>query len=310
MKIAFLDSAHPSLRLNLEKSGFECIDFNDIHKENAAGLLQDVSGIIIRSRFVIDSALIDALPKLKFIARVGAGMENIDWKYGESKGVRCLNAPEGNRNAVAEQALGMLLALMNNLVKADREVRAGKWIREGNRGYELSGKTIGIVGYGNTGQAFAKILRGFDVELLVYDKYLADYGDSFAIRSDMDSIFSKADIVSLHLPLTEETTYLVGRDFINQFRKPFYLINTSRGRCVKTADLVEGLKNEKIRGAALDVLEFESVSFEHIGEIPPALDYLLHSDQVVLSPHIAGWTHESHQKMADILYHKIMGLFQ
>lgn len=308
MRIAFVDTVHPFLHENLIKSGFECVFIDEIDSSNAARLLKDTEGIIIRSKFIIDRQLIDQLPELKFIARVGAGMENIDFPYAESRGVRCLNAPEGNRNAVAEHALGMLLALLNNIVKADREVRNGKWIREQNRGNELEGKTIALIGYGNTGRAFAKILRGFDIRLLVYDKYVSNYGDDFVQKSDMEQIYEQADIVSIHIPLTTETTYLVNTSFINRFKKPIYLINTSRGKCLKTEDLSLAMREGKVRGVALDVIEYESISFEEISRIPEPMKYILESERAVLSPHIAGWTHESNLKMAQILLKKIMNL--
>jgi D-3-phosphoglycerate dehydrogenase len=232
-------------------------------------------------------------------------MENIDKDYAESLGIACLNAPEGNCNAVAEQALGMLLALFNNLTRADREVRGGIWKREENRGVELNGKTIAIIGYGHTGSTFAKRLRGFDLKILVVDPYKSGYGNEYVEESTMEEVFEEADIVSLHVPLNNETRYIVNTDFLNRFRKSIYILNTSRGKCLKTADLVDALERGKVLGAALDVMEFETLSFEQLDEIPAPLKALIASDRTILTPHIAGWTHESNLKMAQILVKKI-----
>ncbi len=251
-----------------------------------------------------------------FIARIGAGMEHIDVAYAESKGIKCLSSPEGNRNAVAEHALGMLLTLLNNISKANNEVKDGQWLREPNRGTELKGKTIGIYGYGNTGSAFAKVLMGFDVKTLAYDKYKKNFGNEFAEESLPEEIFSEADVLSLHLPLTDETKYLVDNSFLSRFQKNIYLINTSRGQIVKTDDLVKNLKSGKVSGACLDVLEYEETSFEGIKSLlltPQSLinadwKYLTESRNIILTPHIAGWSFESSEKMARILAEKIIAL--
>lgn len=318
MKILFLDTTHPILRQELEKHGVNCEEDLRSDKDQVIAKLKDYSGIVLRSRISVDRPVIDALAaspmKDKLIARVGAGMEHIDVAYAEKLSIRCLSSPEGNRQAVAEHALGMLLALMNNIVKADSEVRNGKWNREANRGTELEGKTIGIWGYGNTGSAFAKVLRGFNVQVLAYDKYKpADRQNSWIRPADPDEIFEKADIVSLHLPLTDETKFLADDSFFRKFRKNIYFINTSRGPIVKTADLVKNLESGKVLGACLDVIEYEETSFEMLspsrggkGEESEAFSYLKNSPRVILTPHIAGWSFESAEKMARILAEKIL----
>jgi D-3-phosphoglycerate dehydrogenase len=308
MNILFADTAHPFLEQALTNAGHTCFYEENLDRKLALEIMHQFDGVVIRSRFRFDKEMLDATNNLKFIARVGAGMENIDQDYAESLGIACLNAPEGNCNAVAEQALGMLLALFNNLMRADRELREGIWKREENRGVELTGKTIAIIGYGHTGSTFAKRLRGFDVKILVVDPYKSGYGNEYVEESTMDKVFEEADIVSLHVPLNDETRYLVNTDFINRFRKNIYVLNTSRGKCLNTADLVEALERGKVLGAALDVMEFETLSFEQLDEIPAPLKALIESDKTILTPHIAGWTHESNLKMAQILVKKIEAL--
>jgi len=311
MKILFIDSAHPFLKKELEKNNFTCEEDVTSSKNEIEKKISQYDGIILRSRINIDKQFIDFGKNLRFIGRIGAGMEHIDVTYAESKGIKCLSSPEGNKNAVAEHTLGMLLALLNNISKANNEVKAGQWLRESNRGTELEGKTIGIYGYGNTGSAFAKLLRGFDVKVLAYDKYKNNFGDEFVKESFSEEIFSEADILSLHLPLTDETNYLVNDSFINKFKKNIYLINTSRGPIVKTDEVVKSLKSGKILGACLDVLEYEETSFELIqpearSQKPEALQYLLNNHKVILTPHIAGWSFESQEKMAKILLREII----
>jgi D-3-phosphoglycerate dehydrogenase / 2-oxoglutarate reductase len=313
MKILFIDSNHPLLHETLEKSGFQC-DLNySWTREEILDHVHSYDGIVIRSRIKIDKEIIDKAQKLRFIARAGAGMENIDVAYAESKGIKCLHAPEGNKDAVAEHALGMLLSLFNNLCRSNKEVREGKWIREGNRGVELMGKTVGIYGYGNMGSAFAKRLQGFGVNILVYDKYNPPIPgeNDFITASSPDRIFEEADIFSLHVPLTEETKNLIDDEFISRFRKNIYIINTSRGKCLSTSDLAENIKTGKISGACLDVLEYEMSSFEglDVKSLPTAFQYLIKSDKVIFSPHIAGWTHESNEKIAKVLAQKILNTF-
>lgn len=309
MKILFIDANHDLLHTTLEKAGHIC-DLNyDWKKEDIEKNIHLYEGIVIRSKIKITKEIIDKAARLKFIARAGAGMENIDTVYAESKGIKCLHAPEGNRDAVAEHALGMLLGLFNNLCRADREVRENKWFREKNRGIELMGKTVGIIGYGNMGTAFAHRLKGFGVTILVYDKYHPPKKNDAngVVAAAMEQIFEQAEVVSLHTPLTEETHYLINDVFINRFEKNIYLINTARGKCLNTADLVKNLQSGKVSGACLDVLEYEVTSFEKINTLtlPQPFQYLIQSDKVMLSPHIAGWTKESNEKIATLLAEKI-----
>lgn len=306
-KILHIDSNHPLLWEQLEKAGFTNeADYNS-SKEEIEEKIQNYQGIIIRSRFKIDKNFMDKATQLEFIARVGAGLESIDCDYAEKKNIHLIAAPEGNRNAVGEHALGMLLSLMNKLNRADRLVREGKWIREGNRGHELEGKTIGIIGYGNMGKSFAKKLKGFDVEVLCHD-ILPNVDDENAKQVSLEELKLKADVLSLHIPWTSETDKMVNADFINSFEKPFWFINTSRGKNVVTDDLVDALKKGKILGAGLDVLEYEKLSFENLfldEQKPEAFEYLLQAENVLLTPHIAGWTYESHEKLAQTIVDKI-----
>ncbi len=303
MNILFIDRVHPSLKNNLKENNFVCDESYHLSKEEIEKIIHKYEGIIIRSRFQLDKHFLDKATKLKFIARAGSGLENIDTNHAQSRNIKCYNAAEGNRQSVAEHALGMILSLFNNLNKSDKEVRSGIWEREGNRGIELSGKTIGIIGFGNNGSAFAEVLKGFNVSILAFDKYLKKY----PYKSSMENIFKKVDIISLHIPLTEETTYLADDKFVNSFKKGIYLINTARGKCANTKSIVKGIKNGKIKGACLDVLEQEKTSFEDISKerFTPELQYLIDSDKTILSPHIAGWTVESNIKVAEILFNKI-----
>ena len=265
---------------------------------------------MIRSRFTIDKVFLDAATNLKFIARVGAGLENIDIDYAKSKGIVLIAAPEGNRNAVAEHALGMLLSLFNKLNQANNEVKNGLWQREANRGVELDGKTVGIIGYGNTGKAFAKKLRGFDTDVLCYD-ILENVGDDNAQQVSLETLQLKSDVVSLHTPQTPQTLGMINTKFINAFAKPFWFLNTARGKSVVTKDLVTALKSGKILGAGLDVLEYEKASFEDMftSTMPEAFQYLIKANNVILTPHVAGWTTESHIKLAQTIVDKIKAEF-
>lgn len=311
MKILFIDTAHPFLWDSLMSDGHECIEGYKFSLEEIYAILPLINGIVIRSRVNIDKKFLDKSTQLKFIARCGAGMESIDVEYATSKGIACLNSPEGNRNAVGEHALGMLLSLFNNLNRADRQVRAGEWVREKNRGHELEGKTIGIIGYGNMGSAFAEKLRGFNCKVLVYDKYKKNFGSEHIHESDLHTICKEAEVLSLHIPLTTETNYFVNESFIDSFSKPFYLINTARGKVVSINAVVNAMKSGKIIGACLDVFEYEDTSFEKFSIESAGLlsnpdwKYLISSDQVILSPHIAGWTVESLRKIAVVLVEKI-----
>jgi D-3-phosphoglycerate dehydrogenase len=291
----------------LRKNGFVCDEDYVSTKEEIKEKISVYDAIVIRSRFKIDADFIDAATNLKCIGRAGAGMENIDVTYAEQKGIKCVHAPEGNRDAVGEQAIGMLLALMNNICRADQQVRSGEWIREGNRGYELQGKTVGVIGYGNMGSAFVQRLKGFDVNVLVYDKYKKNFGTDEVKESTMEEIFQNADVISFHIPLTAETNAMVNENYLSQFSKPVWLINTARGKILDTAALVKNLERGKVRGACLDVSEYESVSFEKIdlAAMPEPFQYLIKSDKVILTPHIAGWTFESNEKIAKILAEKI-----
>lgn len=311
IKVLHIDSNNPILWNELEKAGFENHADYKSSKEEIEAKIAQYNGVVIRSRFDIDKTFLDAATNLQFIARVGAGLESIDCDYAESKGIHLIAAPEGNRNAVGEQALGMLLSLFNNLNRADRQIRNGQWIREGNRGHELDGKTVGIIGYGNMGKSFAKKLRGFDVEVLCYD-IKPMVGDVNAKQVSLDELQQKADVLSLHTPWTPETNKMLNSVFINGFAKSFWLINTARGKSVVTQDLSDALKSGKVLGAALDVLEYEKSSFEHLftdGAIPEAFQYLLNSDNVLLSPHIAGWTFESHERLAQVIADKIKAVY-
>lgn len=304
MKVLFIDTVNPLLIQTLESANILCDTAYSKSKEEISTIIHQYDGIIIRSKFEIDKSFIDIAKKLKFIARAGSGTENIDVEYAITKNISCLNAAEGNRQAVAEHALAMILGLINNINQANQEVKKGQWNRESNRGTEISGKKIGIIGFGNNGNAFANLLKGFDVTILAYDKYKTEYG----YKTDMETIYKEADFLSLHVPLTHETKYLVNDDFISKFNKPFYLINTSRGKCVDTKALVESLENKKILGACLDVLEQEKMSFEKLATQNNTKDltYLLKAKNVILTPHIAGWTKESDIKIAEILAQKII----
>ncbi len=307
MKVLFLDTNHPHLIHSLQEFGLQCDEDYDASKEKIEEKIHLYDGIVIRSRFKIDKNFIEKAINLKFIARVGAGLESIDIHYAKEKKIELIAAPEGNRNAVGEHALGMILALFNQLKKADSEIRQGKWLREANRGIELDGKTVGIIGYGNMGKAFAKKLKGFDCEVLCYD-IKENVADTNARQVKIDELFEKTDVLSLHIPQTELTNKMFDAKFISKFKKEFYLINTARGSNVVTSDLVEAIKSNKILGACLDVLEYEKSSFENFfsdDNLPEAFQYLIQSDRVLLSPHVAGWTVESKFKLADTIVLKI-----
>ncbi|ASF44511.1 2-hydroxyacid dehydrogenase [Capnocytophaga endodontalis] len=312
MKILHIDKNHPLMLSQLSAQGFENEEDYTNTKEAIESKIADYDGIIIRSRFPIDKTFLDKATRLKFIGRVGAGLENIDCNYAESKGITLIAAPEGNRNAVGEHTLGMLLALLNKLKKANNEIKNGKWLREENRGWELDGKTIGIIGYGNMGKSFAKKLRGFDCNVICYD-ILPDKGDENAKQVTLVDFFRQADIVSLHTPQTPQTEKMINTAFINSFAKSFWFLNTARGKSVVTDDLVNALKNGKVLGAGLDVLEYEKASFEDFfsdGQMPESFKYLLDADNVILTPHIAGWTLESKEKLAQIIVDKIISQFR
>jgi D-3-phosphoglycerate dehydrogenase / 2-oxoglutarate reductase len=310
-KILFIDNIHPILADELEKDGFLCDDQPGLDYNQISNIIPKYEGVVVRNKIKIDAELLDRAGKLKFIARVGAGMENIDQQYAERLGIVCLNAPEGNRDAVGEQAIGMLLNLFNHLTRADKEVRTGIWQREKNRGIELGGKTIGIIGYGNTGNAFARKLIGFEVDVIAYDKYKKNYSDKYARETDLSEIFEKTDVLSFHVPLTQETLFMFDKHFMNSFKKKIFVINTARGKVLKTADLVSGIESGKILGACLDVLEYEGLTFENLetADLPKAFSKLLKMENVILSPHTAGLTHESSYKLAKVTLAKIRALY-
>ena len=308
MKILHLDTNHPLLIEQFSELGFENHEDYTSTKTQIENKIHLYDGIVIRSRFSIDKTFLDSATNLKFIGRVGAGLENIDCDYAKSKGIELVAAPEGNRNAVGEHALGMLLSLFNKLNKADAEVREGKWLREENRGIELDGKTVGLIGYGNMGKAFARKLRGFEVEVIFHD-LLNDLEDENATQVSLKELQKRADV--LHTPQTELTIGMINQKFIRQFEKPFWLINTARGKSVVTKDLVTGLQSGKILGAGLDVLEYEKTSFENLftDELPEDFQYLIQSENVLLSPHVAGWTEESKIKLAQTIVDKVKAKF-
>jgi phosphoglycerate dehydrogenase-like enzyme/predicted enzyme related to lactoylglutathione lyase len=311
IKILHIDSNHPILLEQLQQAGFINDQDYKSSKAEIESKIHKYHGIVIRSRFDIDKAFLDKATNLQFIARVGAGLESIDTDYAASKNIALIAAPEGNKNAVGEHSLAMLLALFNKINVADFEIKSGHWNREKNRGHELDGKTVGIIGYGNMGKSFAKKLRGFEVEVLFYD-ILPNVGDANAKQVTLEELQSKSDVLSLHIPWTPETDKMVNSGFINAFSKPFWLINTSRGKNVVTADLAEAMKSGKILGAGLDVLEYEKLSFEHLfteGHIPEAFQYLLNSENAILSPHIAGWTFESKERLAQVIVDKIKAIY-
>ncbi|MGM0477818.1 MAG: NAD(P)-dependent oxidoreductase [Bacteroidota bacterium] len=311
MRVLFIDTVHPILEERLTKKGCICIDGTAWSREKCLEKLDKVQGIVVRSRFPIDAEFLNAALNLKFIARSGAGLENIDLDTAEKNGVTCFNAPEGNRNAVGEHALGMLLSLFNHLCRGNSEVRQGIWKREENRGIELDGKTVGIIGYGNNGRAFAKKLYGFDVNVLAYDKYKSDYSDQFANAASMDQIFQRADILSFHIPQNEETLFMADEAFFQRFKKPIYVINLARGKIIQTKDLLKGLQEKSILGACLDVLEYEKASFEKTltADENPDFKALINMDNVIFSPHVGGWTQESYFKLSDVLADKVLERF-
>ena len=301
------DKVHPLLLQGFKKAGFECDYRPKVSLDIVREIIQNYEGIIINSKILVDKYLLDKAVKLKFVGRLGSGMEIVDQEYAKQKGVFVASAPEGNRNAVGEHALGMLLALANNFLKGDREVRQKHWDRQANRGFELMGKTVGFIGFGHTGNSFANKLAGMDVKVLSYDKYKTYYteGSNYIRAVEMQEIFDKADILSLHLPLNKETKHLVDDAFINKFAKDIILINTSRGNVVKTTALIDGLKSGKIKGACLDVFENEKPHLFTENE-HEMYNELYAFDNVIMTPHVAGWTVESLKRLARIVLEKIL----
>ena len=312
MHILIIDEVHNALIETLFQANYTLDYLPKITSDKVFSIIANYDGIIVRSKMKITSDLIDIARNLKFIARVGAGLENIDTEYAKSKKIKVINSPEGNKDAVGEHALGMLLNLFNKINTANSQVKSGIWDREANRGEEIGGKTIGIIGYGNTGSAFAKKLSGFDVKVLAYDKYKTGFSNNYVKETSLNNLFNKVDIISFHVPLTDETKQMFNSAFIQKFKKNIYIINTSRGEVVNTKDLVSALKTEKIIGACLDVLEYEKLSFEDIykNNNTPEFNYLISSENVILTPHIAGWTHQSYYKISKIIADKIIKEFK
>ncbi len=305
--ILFLDEPHPVLIQQLTALGLDCRFLYLATRQEIKAQLDHCYGLIVRSRVRIDRDFLEAAPVLAFVARLGVGVEHIDLECAAERGVAVFTSPEGSRDTVAEHALGMLLMLLNNLGRADRQVRAGSWIREGNRGMEIKGKTVGILGYGNMGTAFAQRLQGFEARVLAYDKYKSGFGDRYAEEVDLDTFFRETDILSIHIPYMPSNHFFIDAHFLRRFSKPIHLVNTARGLVLHTGDLVEAMKSGKVLGAALDVIEYEELSFEKLNPLtlPEPFQYLRQSDRVVLTPHIAGWSFESNEGHAAVLAGKI-----
>ena len=312
--VLLIDTLHPAFIETLKINNISYVEGYHLSKEEILESKHLYNGMAIRSRFKLDESFLNSLTNTVVIGRAGAGMENIDAIAADSNIIELVNAPEGNKDAVGEHAIGMLLALNNHLIRVNNEVRNGIWKREENRGVEIQGKTIAIIGFGNMGKSMAKKLQGFDANVLVYDPYITISEEEYPYvkQVELNQIFEYADIISLHVPLTEETNQIVNDDFLNSFKKEITLINTARGKVVNTQALVNAMKSDKVKYAALDVLEYESVSFENLdaSKLPEAFQYLIQSDQVLLSPHIAGWTLESNIKIATTLANKMIAVFK
>lgn len=301
-KILIIDDLHPIFKERALEMGYIVDDVPKITREETLAVIKDYVGIAVRTKFRIDKELFDVAPNLKFVARAGAGLDNIDEQVAGERNIALLNAPEGNRDAVGEHATGMLLALMNNFQKADHEIRNGIWDREGNRGYELKGKTVGIIGYGFMGSSFAKKMSGFDVKVIAYDKYKTGFSDAYAQEVSMEEIVKHSDVLSLHIPLTAETRQMVDAEYLFHFKKPIFFINTARGEIVNTTAVLEAIKDKKVIAAGLDVLETEKF---------PALAQqawykeLIISGKVILTPHVGGWTFDSYRRISEVLADKL-----
>jgi D-3-phosphoglycerate dehydrogenase len=303
--ILIVDDIHPIFIEQAEAMGYHCDYQPKIKPDEAYAILAGYEGLVIRSKFLVNKMVLDLAKNLRFICRAGAGMDNIDEAYANEKGVILINAPEGNMDAVGEHAVGMLLSLANNFNRADAEIRDGIWKREANRGYELKGKTVGIIGYGFMGKSFAKKLSGFEVNVIAYDKYKTGFSDQYAREASMEEIVKNSDVLSLHVPLTNETNGLVNDEYLFHFKKPIFLLNTSRGKVVKTQAVLNALKSGKVLGAGLDVLEVEK--FPALGE-QPWFDELRRSGKVLLTPHVAGWTFDSYRRISEVMAEKLAKL--
>lgn len=313
MNILITDNTHPVLREMLEEAGHTVVVNSDLTYDTLLAQVQDFDALVVRSKIIIDRHFLAHARHLRCIGRVGAGMETIDVAYAESLGIRCLNSPEGNRDAVGEHAVALLLALFDKIARADSEVRQGLWRREANRGLEVKGKTVGIIGFGNMGSSFAKRLQGFDCDIIAYDKYKPNgYAPSYVEEVSLSELQQRADVLSLHVPLTDETRYMVNYPFLRAFQNPLYLINTSRGAVVNTADLARAMQEGLVLGAALDVIEYEDMTKDglNLDTIPADFRYLLTQPNTVLTPHVAGWTAESKVKLAQHLAEKIIAVLK
>ncbi|SRR6056297_325889 len=313
MRILIIDEVHDILLKKLKEEEYNINYSPNIKPENVRKEIPGFEGLILRSKMKIDAELIDKGKKLKFIARVGAGLENIDITYAKEKGIHCINSPEGNKDAVGEHTLGLLLNLNNKILQSNDEVKKGIWKRERNRGTELKNKTIGVLGYGNMGSAFARKLKGLEVNVIAYDKYKFDYSNDYVKEVTFKEFVEQTDFLSIHIPLTSENKYLINKEYLKKFHKQIILINTARGEIVKTDDLVSLLESGDIKGAALDVLEYEKSTFEELfdnTELPDTMNKLIKSERVILTPHIAGWTDESYYKVSAIVAQKIINLFK
>ena len=312
--VLLIDTLHPSFIDTLTQHGVDYVEGYHMTKEEILLHQESYNGMAIRSRFKLDETFFNKLTNTVVIGRAGAGMENIDADTAANNNITLVNAPEGNKDAVGEHAIGMLLALNNHLIRVNQEVRNGIWKREENRGVEIQGKTIAVIGFGNMGKSFAKKLQGFEANIIVYDPYITISKTEFpyATQVSLEEVFNQADIISLHVPLTEETNQMVNESFLNSFKKEITLVNTARGKVVNTQSLVDGMKSGKVKYAALDVLEYESVSFENLdaSKLPEAFQYLIKSERVLLSPHIAGWTLESNVKIATTMANKMIAVFK
>jgi D-3-phosphoglycerate dehydrogenase len=307
-RILFLDSSHPILTKKLEDYGFICDHEYSKNYKEISEIIYKYVGIVIRSRIKLDKSILSKANNLKFIGRVGAGLESIDVEFARTKNIECINSPEGSRDAVGEQAIGLLLSLLAKINKSNSEIKEGKWLREENRGTEINGKTVGIIGYGNMGSSFAKKLSGFECNVISYDKYKTNYTDGYTKEVSLEELFNLSDIVSLHVPLTDETKYMVNHKFIHKFKKSIFLINTSRGPVVESDALLNAIDTGKILGCGIDVIEYEENSFDKmdLNNMPPTFYYLLNNSKVIITPHTAGWTNESKIKLAEILADKII----